>query len=126
VKAWFDNHKRPTLSGKGDQSINGVHTLLNLAKPHAWQLWQAYADLVYLELKAKIDAGYAVLLKKWSEEHPEGEKNGEKKPTQFSFMNEFLREKYEAESDEMKAKVEEHQKKMNEVGPDEVNRQYQM
>jgi len=92
--------------GKGDKSIGGVHTLLNLAKPCAWQPWQAYTDLVYLELKAEIDAGYAVLLKKWNEENPEGGKNGEKKPIQFAFMNEFLRERYEARSDEMKAKVE--------------------
>ena len=114
------------MLGKGDQSIDGVRTLLNLAKPRDWHPWQAYADLVYPDLKAEIDAGYAVLLKKWNEENPEGEKNGEKKPIQFAFMNEFLRERYEAKSNEMKAKVEEHRKKMREVGPDEVNCQYQM
>ena len=114
------------MSGKGDQSVDGVRTLLNLAKPHAWHLWQVYADLVYLELKAKIDAGFAVLLKRWNEENPEGEKNRQKKPICFVFMNKFLRERYEAKSDEMKAKVEEHRKKMLEVGPDEVNHQYQM
>lgn len=81
---------------------------------------------MYPELKATIDAGYAARLEGWKKENPNGEKNGEKKPTRFAFMNELLRERYEAESDEMKAKVEEHRKKILEVGPDEVNRQYQM
>lgn len=114
------------MSGKGNQSVEGVRTLLNLAKPRAWQPWQAYSDLVYPELKGEIDAGFAAHLKRWNEENPEGEKNGQKKPIRFVFMNEFLKARYEAESDEMKAKVEEHRKKMHEVGPDEVNRQYQM
>ena len=73
-----------------------------------------------------IDAGYAGHLKGWKKENPNGEKNGEKKPTRFAFMNKLLRERYEAKSDEMKAKVEEHRKKILAVGPDEVNRQYQM
>jgi hypothetical protein len=81
---------------------------------------------VYPQLKPEIDAGYAALLKSWNKENPEGEKNRQKKPIRFVFMNEFLRERYQAETDEMKAKVEEHRKKMHEVGPDEVNRQYQM
>ena len=81
---------------------------------------------MYPELKGEIDAGFAAHLKRWNEENPEGEKNGQKKLIRFVFMNEFLKARYEAESDEMKAKVEEHRKKMHEVGPDEVNRQYQM
>lgn len=77
-------------------------------------------------MKAEIDAGYAVHLKRWNEENPDGQKNGQKKPTLFAFRNNVLMKRYKAKSEEMKAKVEEHRKGLSEPGPDEVNRQYQM
>ena len=95
---------------------------MNLTKPRAWQPWQAYADLKYNELKPEIEKGYADLLKKWEVEHADGKK----KPARFTFQNAFLKAKLNAESDEMKAIVEEHRLKTLEVAPDELNRQYQM
>jgi hypothetical protein len=95
---------------------------LNLTKPRAWKPWQAYADLMYNELKPEIETGYADLLKKWEMEHADGVK----KPVRFTFQNAFLKARLEAESDKMKAKVEEHRSKTLEVAPDELNRQYQM
>lgn len=104
----------------------GLRAVLNLTKPRAWQPWQAYADLAYKTLKPDIDQGYEDILKKWISEHPEGEKDGEKKPNRFAYMNAFLRTKLEAESEEMKEKVEAHRLKMVEIAPDELNRQYQL
>jgi hypothetical protein len=101
---------------------NSGRTLLNLTKPRVWQPWQAYADLKYNELKPEIEAGYAVLLEKWKEGHADGEK----KPVRFAYQNSFLKARLEAESDEMKTKVEEHRTKIVQISPDELNRQYQM
>lgn len=81
---------------------------------------------MYKDLKPEIDAGYAAVLEKWNSENNETEKTGEKKPVRFTFQNAFLMARYLAESDEMKAKVEEHRMKMLEVGSDEVNRLHQM
>ena len=96
--------------------------MLNLNRQRAWQPWQAYSDLKYKDWKSEIEAQFDVLVKKWDEGHVEGEKQ----PLRFTFQNAFLKEKLEGESDEMKARVEEHRLKMAEVPPDEVNRQYQM
>ncbi|KIJ91103.1 hypothetical protein K443DRAFT_126330 [Laccaria amethystina LaAM-08-1] len=127
IKAWFDNRKRPTMSGSVDQKSDiGLRAVLNLTKTRAWQPWQAYADLMYKTLKPDIDRGYADLLEKWISEHPEGETEGEKKPNRFAYMNAFLKEKFEAESEEMREEVEAHRLKMVEIAPDEVNRQYQI
>jgi hypothetical protein len=64
-------------------------------------------------------------VKKWQEDN-EAEDTGKKKPVRFTFQNAFLMARYKAESEEMKEKVKEHQIKMFEVGPDEVNCQCQM
>jgi hypothetical protein len=81
---------------------------------------------MYKTLKSEIDRGYTDLLQKWNSEHSEGEKDGEKKPNRFAYMNSFLKERFEREDDEMKEKVEAHRLKMLEIAPDEVNRQYQV
>ena len=101
-------------------------TLLNLTKQRVWQPWQAYAHLKYQDMKAEIDEGYTAALKKWEAENNESKKSGEKKPIRFTFQNAFLKARYEAESEEMKATIEEYRQKMMEVGPDELNRQRQM
>jgi hypothetical protein len=114
------------LSGKGKatgySNSAGARTLLNLTKTRVWQPWQAYADLTYEDVKHEIDAGYEAAVTKWEE----AEKVGEKRPNRFTFQNAFLKTRYEGETEEMKAKVEEHRLKKLDVGPDEVNCQYQV
>ena len=90
IKAWFDNHKRPTLTGVKNQ---GSRALLNLSKPRTWHAWQAYSDLKYKDWKDEIDTEYTAAVEKWKIQNPEGEINGEKKPNRFIFQNTFLREK---------------------------------
>jgi len=81
---------------------------------------------MYKDFKSEIDAGYAAMLEAWNVENRDGPKDGQKKPSRFAYQNTFLREKYDAESEEMKARVEEYRAKTLDVAPNEVNRQYQL
>ena len=83
---------------------------------------QAYHTLTYeSQWKAEIDREWDALNVAWTKEHP----GIPLKKTQFEFMNSFIREKYEAESPEMKQRVEEFRCKLAEKPLDDANRDFQ-
>jgi len=79
--------------------------LLKLHKHRMWQPWQAYHNLTYeSKWKAEIDHCWNEYTIKWK-----GENLGQAlEKTRFEFMNAFIKDKYEAESLEVKAEVEKH------------------
>jgi hypothetical protein len=93
-----------------------------LHKRRVWQPWQAYHNLTYeTKWKAEIDEKWQVFRTSWQNENP-----GQPLiKTRFEFMNAFIKEKFETETPEMKAQVEEHRHKMNTKAPDEVNDLFQ-
>lgn len=86
------------------------------------QPWQAYHALTY-ESKWK-----AVIDQKWEEYNIEWAKEQPEQPlvkTQFEFMNAFIKEKYEAESDDTKERVEQHRQDVATKPLDNTNKAFQ-
>lgn len=73
--------------------------------------WQAYQALTYeSQWKMEVDRVWKDYKNEWESDHP-----GEDPPKgRFAIMNEFLREKYQNESEEMKARCEEYRKALKE------------
>ncbi|KAM6489977.1 hypothetical protein JOM56_014556 [Amanita muscaria] len=125
LRAWFRNHKRPTVAGTKDikgSKLKASTGILKLHKRRLWQPWQAYHNLTY-ETKWKGEISY-----KWEEFTTAWVKENPGLPlskTRFEFSNSFIKEKFETESQEMKDKVEEHRQNTNTKSPDDVNKGFQ-
>lgn len=78
--------------------------------------WQAYHALTYENMwKTEIDKEWTEYKNKWEFDHP-----GEDPPKgRFAIMNEFMREKYNTASDEMKERCEQYRKSLKEESPGE-------
>lgn len=78
--------------------------------------WQAYQALTYeSQWKSEIDKEWKDYKTLWESEHP-----GENPPKgRFAIMNEFLKEKYENESDEMKDRCEKYRRSRKEESPED-------
>lgn len=108
IREWFHNNKRQLNTG-GDTSILKV-----VAQPKMLHPWQAYQALTYeTQWKTEVDKEWKEYKLKWESENP-----GEDPPKgRFAIMNEFLREKYKNESDEMKERCEQYRRSLKEEGP---------
>ena len=75
------------------------------------QAYQAYHVLTYeSKWKVEINCEWETFNVAWAKDHP-----GEPiKKTRFKFMNNFIREKYQAETPEMKQRVADFRKKTSE------------
>ena len=80
--------------------------------------WQAYQALTYeSKWKAEVDKEWMEYKTQWESEHP-----GEEPPKKrFAIMNEFLKEKYKNESDEMKERCEEFRRSLKEESPEKAH-----
>ena len=95
--------------------------ILKLKKKRMWHSWQAYHNLTYDEIwKPIIEVEWDDYIKSWKAEH------GDTPLTMnnFTFMNAFLKARYE-DDDELKEHVEEHRQKISKPPPAEVNASYQ-
>jgi len=97
-----------------------------IPKPKKLQGWQVYQQLTYKSLwRAEINEGWDEYQKTWQEVHPDEKMT----MTRFEYMNTFIKEKYDNETPEMKAKVEAHRSEMKDEGdspgPDQQNRKRQ-
>ena len=102
IKAWFRNHKRPTVSGSSGR--------LNFKKKRMLQAWQAYHDLTYeSKWKAEIDSQWTEYVNNWKAENPELPVD----QTRFAFMNTFIKSKFAEETEEMKEDVENHRRSLS-------------
>jgi len=96
--------------------------LLKLHKLRMWQPWQAYHNLTYeSKWKAEINRCWNEYTIKWKGENP----GQALEKTRFEFMNAFIKDKYEAESLEVKAEVEKHHQNIMAKAPGEINKSYQ-
>lgn len=95
---------------------------LSLKKKQKLQAWQAYHLLTYeTQWKPVIDKEWAELCTEWEKLHPD-----EKIPqTWFAFMNKFMKEKFDKETDKVKKQVEEYQQKAIEEKAENLNAVYQ-
>jgi hypothetical protein len=73
--------------------------------PKKLQLWQAYQALTYEDRwKPDVNTAWAEYKAAWEAEHPD-----EKPPkTRFQIMVDFIKEKFAAETEEMKNRCEEY------------------
>jgi len=88
-----------------------------------WQPVQAYHDLTYEEIwKPIIDVEWDYHLKIWKADN-QGQVPDKK--NRFVFMNNFMRDRYNEEDEEMKQRVEEHrQANSRDTSPDDNNDAY--
>jgi len=86
------------------------------------QPWQAYHGLTYEnKWKEEINQSWEEYTTIWAKENP-----GQPLiKTRFEFMNAFVKEKFEAETPEMKERVEEYRREMIAKSPTENNRAFQ-
>lgn len=100
-------------------SSGGASDVLKVKPPTAprkLQPWQAYHALTYhSHWKPHVDAAWAEYTKAWALEHPD-EKPGKGR---FQIMVEFMKTKFNEETDEMKARCEEYRnpEKREELNP---------
>ena len=75
--------------------------------------WQAYQALTYeSQWKTEVDKEWREYKTNWESDHP-----GEDPPKgRFAIMNEFMREKYKNESEEMKERCEKYRRALKEEG----------
>lgn len=84
---------------------------LKLTKKRKQQAWQAYHSMTYENRwKAVIDQQWATRVDEWKASHAD-EKMTE---TRFAFMNKFMKDKFDNETDEVKKEVEEYREKQGE------------
>jgi hypothetical protein len=101
MKFWFHNHTRGSSSGTGNRGILKLGPSAKNMQP-----WQAYLNKFQnTKLKGKIDNAWQEYLS----EVPEGKKP---KKTKFEIRNKLAQKLYAAETDVVKAEVEEHRKTM--------------
>jgi hypothetical protein len=105
MREWFHNNTR-TLTG----ASNGL--LKIKTKPKMLQGWQAYQALTYgQKWKTHVDKEWKIYKTEWEEEHP-----NEKPPKmRLQIMTEFIKEKYQNETDEMKKRCEQYQQACKET-----------
>ena len=100
IVSWYHNNTRVTSSSTGTRATLklGVNTKLLVG-------WQAYQHLYYESFKAEIDEAY--------KSYVETCQASEQKPkTAFEFRNEACQKRYAAETEAVKAEVEEYRKKL--------------
>lgn len=97
------NTAEKAQSGKTSTSVTGS---LKLRKKRKMQAWQAYHTMTYeSKWKAEIDREWKAYCERWEQsEHAEGEQA----ETRFNFMNTFIKDKFNNETEEVKKQVEEY------------------
>lgn len=90
---------------RGESGTSSSTGTLKLKKKRKLQAWQAYHALTYeSKWKPIINSEYTQYVMDWTSTGPE-----HLSPmSRFAFMNNFMREKYAAETDIVKAEVEEY------------------
>lgn len=102
---WYRNNKRKDLKRaiKEGASTVGSNGTLKLKRKRKQQAWQAYHAMTYeSQWKAVIDVEWSQYVKDWTLANPDTPLP----MTRFAFMNNFMRAKFAAETDEVKAEVE--------------------
>ncbi|KIM35207.1 hypothetical protein M413DRAFT_20789 [Hebeloma cylindrosporum] len=108
-EAWLDQRKpNRTLTANNRTATvnsNGILTIKAKAQPRKLQPWQAYHALTYeSRWKADINTAWTQYKNDWTAAHP-----NEKLPkNRFQIMIEFMKENFEAETEEMKSQCEEY------------------
>lgn len=104
IKAWFHNHTRGSTSGSGTRGLLKIN-----GQTRFRQEWQVYQTMTYeTQWKTVIDNEWDAYQAKWKSDHP-----GTELPQgRFAFMNSFLKDKYNSESDEVKTAVKERRAAM--------------
>ena len=101
IRGWFHNNKRQLSSNTG--SVLKVKT-----KPRMLHAWQAYHAITYeKQWKGEVDKVWAQYKAQWVSEHTDTKKP---EKTRFQIMCEFMKEKYEEQTEEMKERCEEYRK----------------
>ncbi|KIJ91185.1 hypothetical protein K443DRAFT_135548 [Laccaria amethystina LaAM-08-1] len=102
ICGWFPNNTRNVAPGS-----LGILKIERKPQPRILQPWQAYQALTYeSRWKPEVDAAWSTYKNVWLTEHPE-----EKPPkNRFQIMIEFIKEKFEKETDEVKSQCEEYRK----------------
>lgn len=124
LKTWYRNNKRLTAAQKLDDSREATPTfgLLKMKKKRVQQAWQAYHSMTYeTKWKSTINEQWAERTKEWKKNNPDTKM----KETRFTFMNNFIKEKFKNETEEVKKEVEEYRRKKAEEVPDNINKIYQ-
>lgn len=105
MREWFHNNTR-NLSGP-----QGA-VLKIKAKPKMLQAWQAYHALTYeKKWKPFVDEAWEAYKTEWVSENPT-----EKPPkNRFQIMVEFMREKFNDETEDMKSRCEEYRQARRET-----------
>ena len=111
------------MSGSGFITIKdmllqaGGGLLKVVPQPKMLHAWQAYQALTYeSQCKTEVDKEWKEYKIQWESEHP-----GEDPPKgRFAIMNEFLREKYQNESDEMKERCKEYRRSLKQETPNKA------
>lgn len=100
----------------------GLKGAITLKKRRLWQPVQAYHDLTYEQIwKPIIDVEWEYHLKNQNADNQGQVLN----KNRFVFMNQFMRDRYNEEDEEMKQRVEEHrQAKSRDTSPDDKNDAY--
>jgi hypothetical protein len=115
TRNWFHNHTRTLTSGINttSQAILKIKT-----KPKMLQPWQAYEALTYEnQWKQNVDKAWDDYVATWNAEHPD-EKPGKRR---LIFLMEFMKEKLDAETDEMKKRVEDYRLSIKSESPAPVD-----
>jgi hypothetical protein len=83
----------------------GVLNVKPKGQPKKLQLWQAYQALTYeSKWKPDVDMAWSEYKNAWTSKHPD-----EKPPkNRFQIMIEFMKQKFEMESEDMKIRCEEY------------------
>lgn len=102
---WFHNHTRGASSGTGKRGVLKLRSKTKLLQP-----WQAYQSLYYkTKLRPLVDAAWGT--------YKAGFAAGTKpEKSRFAFMNDMVQDLYEAETAEVREKVEEHRLKLKVKG----------
>jgi hypothetical protein len=109
VREWFHNNTRHLSSNSNARGL-----LKMKVKPKVLQDWQAYQALTYeSKWKPIVDKEWATYKTEWELKHPK-----ETLPKKrFTFMVEFMKEKYKNETEEMKQQCEAYRKSRKSESP---------
>jgi hypothetical protein len=104
VREWFHNNTRNLYTNGGIGGARGA-VLKIKSKPKMLQSWQAYHALTYESIwKLHVDKEWEKYKAEWEVENP-----NEKPPKKrLQIMVEFMKGKFDNESEEMKARCEEY------------------
>ena len=112
---WFHNNTWIVSPSSG---ARGVLKVKAKVVPRKLQPWQAYHALTYeSRWKSSVNTAWAEYKDAWVAEHP-----GDEKPpkTRFQIMVDFIKEKFTAETQEMKDRCEEYRntQQLEKASPD--------